>query len=101
MSVLIKGMKMPCMCSDCDFCSGLYIPSDKYICECPTSKEMDISRAIDEDCRHPDCPLVEVPDKHGRLIDADACIDYISNNDQHAWEALAYAPTVIEAEGEE
>ena len=29
-----------------------------------------------------------------RLIDADACIDYIRNNNQHAWEALAYAPTI-------
>lgn len=29
-----------------------------------------------------------------RLIDADACIDYIRNNNQQAWEALAYAPTI-------
>lgn len=29
-----------------------------------------------------------------RYIDADACIDYIRNNNQHAWEALAYAPTI-------
>ena len=29
-----------------------------------------------------------------RLINADACIDYIRNNNQHAWEALAYAPTI-------
>lgn len=29
-----------------------------------------------------------------RLIDADACIDYIRTNNQHAWEALAYAPTI-------
>lgn len=44
---------------------------------------------------------IEVPKPHGRLIDADACIDYIRNNNQHAWEALAYAPTVIEGEVEE
>lgn len=37
-----------------------------------------------------------ISEPHGRLIDADACIDYIRNNDQHAWESLAYAPTVIE-----
>lgn len=29
-----------------------------------------------------------------RLIDADACIDDIRNNNQQAWEALAYAPTI-------
>ena len=45
--------------------------------------------------------LTEVPEPHGRLIDADACIDYIRNNNQHAWETLAYAPTVIESEVEE
>ena len=45
--------------------------------------------------------LTEVPEPHGRLIDADACIDYIRNNNQHAWETLAYAPTVIEGEVEE
>lgn len=44
------------------------------------------------------CPLIEVPEPHGRLIDADACIDYIRNDNQHAWEALAYAPTVIGGE---
>lgn len=41
-----------------------------------------------------------LPKGHGRLIDADACIDYIRENDQHAWEALAYAPTIIEADAE-
>lgn len=40
--------------------------------------------------------VVEVLEPHGRLIDVDACIDYIRNNNQHAWEALAYAPIVIE-----
>ena len=98
MSLLIKGMKMPCMCSDCDFCSGLYIPSDKYICECPTSKEMDISRAIDEDCRHPDCPLVEVTDKHGRLIDADKLVEDAQFIETEM--DVNGAPTVIESEGE-
>lgn len=44
---------------------------------------------------------IEVQEPHGRLIDADACIDYIRNNNQQAWEALAYAPTVIEGEVEE
>lgn len=45
--------------------------------------------------------VIEVPKPHGRLIDVDACVDDIRNNNQQAWEALAYAPTVIEGEVEE
>ena len=56
MSVLIKGMEMP---HDCDSCKV----SD--ILDCTLWKPMDIGE------RHPECPLVEVPTPHGRLIDKD------------------------------
>ena len=55
MSVLIKGMEMPESCKKCGVTScGLYDAETWGI------------------YRHPDCPLVEVPIPHGRLIDADA-----------------------------
>ena len=56
MGVYIKGMEMP---HDCDSCKV----SD--ILDCTLWKPMDIGE------RHPECPLVEVPTPHGRLIDAD------------------------------
>lgn len=61
MSVLIKGMEMPKYCYTC--------PAYDYIhstcCVLHTEvKDLD-------DKRYKDCPLVEVPTPHGRLIDAD------------------------------
>lgn len=96
MGVYIKGMEMPKTCRDCEYCwfrtSGLKTCEAKD--KLPVGDRWDIERASF-------CPLIEVPEPHGRLIDADACIDYIRSNNQHAWEVLAYAPTVIESEVEE
>ena len=66
--------------------------------------------------RHPDCPLIELPEKHGRLIDGDAVFDWyikafnsypkiepnevrFSMNDIAG--NLLNMPTIIEAEGDE
>ena len=48
-----------------------------------------------------DCPLIEVPEPHGRLIDADALI----NDHQRTWttydlQRIANAPTIIPASEE-
>ena len=78
MSILIKGMYMPRMCSECAFMGGLICPDNVYTCDCPVEDDVcgvNITQAVDEDCKHPDCPLVEIPTPHGRLIDADALID--------------------------
>lgn len=54
MSILIKGMEMPKNCAGCFLRVG----------QC--------SKRIYMENRPSDCPLVEVPEPHGRLIDADA-----------------------------
>lgn len=110
MSVLIKGMNGYECCADCEFCGGLIIPDGIYTCDCPPTRGMNITRAIEEDCKHPDCPLVELPEKHGRLIDADALIDkcgdwYTEEGKEEGFIGtlemlLKDAPTVVEAEGE-
>lgn len=109
MSVLIKGMSGYECCADCEFCGGLIMPDDIYICECPPTRGMDITRAIEEDCKHPDCQLAELPEKHGRLVDADALIAkcgdwYTEEGTEEGFigtvEALLKdAPTVVGAEG--
>lgn len=107
MSILIKGMSGYECCEDCEFCGGLTIPDDIYTCDCPSTRGMNITRAIEEDCRHPDCQLVELPEKHGRLIDADALIADIRKNsasyfaDDFAREWVDRQPIIVEAEGEE
>lgn len=67
MSVLIKNMVMPENCMHCPFPA---VGTDAFYCHCPTmdGKEYDFEHAN----RRPfDCPLVELPEHHGRLIDAD------------------------------
>lgn len=48
------------------------------------------------------CPLVEIPEKHGRLIDADALEPDADYDDGEYWgysvAQVCIAPTVIEAE---
>ena len=113
MSVLIKGMSGYECCADCEFCGGLIIPDDIYVCDCPPTRGMDITRAIEEDCKHPDCQLAELPEKHGRLIDADALITKrggLAVDSENIVElspgwtiplesVIDIEPTVVEAEG--
>lgn len=102
MSVIIKGMSGCECCADCEFCGGLIMPDDIYVCDCPPTRGMDITRAIEEDCRHPDCPLIELPEKHGRLVDADALGDKMSGKwTVYDYQALGAMPTIVESEGEE
>ena len=85
MSILIRGMRFPKTCDECLINCGhsmLYIGVT--------------------DRRSPNCPLVEIPTPHGRLIDADELV--------RIWTGAKFygnikpivdaRPTVIEAEGE-
>jgi hypothetical protein len=73
------------------------------------SKYIDENKFVIE--RHPDCPLIEIPTPHGRLIDADAVNRKMDErietlkDDASMYEASCvatalemFAPTVIEAE---
>ena len=109
MSVLIRGMEMPQCCADCKFSDIYSYPpdyDDEYRCEL----EYFSMSYEDAQMRHANCPLVELPEKHGRLIDADAI-----NYEDEIWEKkcipilLVYiawliageVPTILEAEGTE
>lgn len=105
MSVLIKGMKMPASCYDCDLCSESMDSERNVYWTCPVLN-MDVEKYE----RREDCTLVELPKVHGRLIDADALehiIAQFSLNWEYGqgvsdcWDALLAAPTIIEAEGDE
>ena len=120
MSIRIKGMKMPDDCKTCDLCQY----DDGFWGFCFANDE----RIADEG-RREDCPLIEVPTPHGRLIDADELIKEINKRIDAAikWGVNAIAdrdeeiklraeqavatfceaslttkelPTVVEAEGE-
>lgn len=103
MSVLVKGMKMPKACCECGFN------------HCSQSRDDDTCLLLDKGIsqlfvlvdRLPDCPLVEVPTPHGRLVDADAlkatfcaeCNHTITCEDCDIdYHIERLAPTIIEAE---
>ena len=66
MSILIKDIGMPESCARCQF-SIAYYSIDGYSCAlCNGSADWSIDHRPDW------CPLIEIPDGHGRLIDADA-----------------------------
>lgn len=84
MSVLIKDMKMPEDCFSCPL-------KEEEFCNITNA----YAGRINE--RNGDCPLVELPEHHGRLVDA----DYL---EKHAGEWLSTynlidsAETIIDAE---
>lgn len=109
MSVLIKGMEMPKNCHECSLC---FVDSSAIgYCylrdECSDAESTYLERRVD-------CPLVEVPTPHGRLIDAsfeeahytsmtvNPTPDVTETDKRNSLiiiEALQMAKTIIEAEG--
>lgn len=98
MSVLIKGMEMPDSCAVCRFAGRGGYFMERIVCMF-TGKNEDAEN-VD---RLPDCPLVALPDTHGRLVDADALIADIRKNaesyfaDDFAHEWVDRQPTIVEA----
>lgn len=95
MSVIVSGMEMPENCRECPVAL-----SGKY-CRINKTHTTYIKLPIRPD----HCPLVELSEKHGRLIDADKFNEFIEKNctDNLAdlWKELVRRQaTVIEAEGE-
>lgn len=112
MGVYVKGMEMPKECEYCGFCR-FYPENGNVWCN---AKNIILKTKWKEpnwthlDVKRPEwCPLVEVPETHGRLIDAeklkneyphDTDWDYPVNTNCYVCESIDNAPTVIEAEGE-
>lgn len=110
MSVLIKGMKMPTHCTECDFWH------DGVFEHCLLNMEIQNGDVPLDEGEYPNaCPLVEIP-PHGRLIDADelrwcydnsgVADDVITKEDYDQLkvavavvrQTIDEAPTIIEAE---
>ena len=121
MSVFIKGMEMP---KNCGTCKAHFLSGNDYVCCCLTDRipksvakfhnskiDLDARKKSIEAVQRPEwCPLVELPEWHGRLIDADALCDdlmhlaacSIGHTHDRAMEMivkLQTAPTIIEADG--
>lgn len=98
MSVLVKGMEMPESCEKCklDLRTDVCRAFDEWHKEHPYS-----IRTTD---RLPDCSLVELPEKHGDLIDKQSLLkELVYIGDRPVSTGLRFireSSTVIEAEGE-
>ena len=94
------------------FINGENPPKSCYVCgwynkvQCPVNDGRYYYRVQ----RHPSCPLTEIKEPHGRLIDIKSVEDgkfvTVSNDYQRWWNGalesvIDNAPTVIEAEGSE
>lgn len=93
MGIYIKGMEMPVSCWYCDL-------DFAYAINCNEWKRPDFPHFITS--RPDTCPLTEVSEPHGRLIDADVLKERINTT---FWLEIGAiidnAPTVIESEVEE
>lgn len=59
MGVYVKGMKMPLRCNGCMLDIGF---------RCGITREDITNEIANTHNRHKNCPLVDVPETHGRLI---------------------------------
>ena len=107
MSILIRDMEMPETCDDCQF--HRYHSHNEYVCVAtPLFYPMNLanSKSIRKDW----CPLVELPEKHGRLIDESVVLEmirksmgikdlsFLYNAEKSVVNEIYHAPTVIDAE---
>ena len=103
MSVLIKGMEMPESCFHCPLRNNICYEKEKVIRDSMgrrlTVYELEkIFRVLE------DCPLVEIPSKHGDLIDRDELLELLVKDNDYATRLcfegdIKEMPTIIEAEG--
>jgi len=94
MAVLVKGIEMPFTCLTCDFhkCAG----GVGDFCSLTKRRQFRFKN------RPKDCPLIEVPEPHGDLVDRDKLRskEFIQNGDAYAVvmsRDIRNAPTVIPA----
>jgi len=108
MGIYVKGMEMPKECLECEM-QIYYSFLGRTWCKPASIILADNYKPIPFDGRPTWCPLVEVPEPHGRLIDAeklkneyphDTDWDYPVSTNCYVCESIDNALTVIEAEGE-
>ena len=105
MSVIIKGLSMPKNCLLCPCCVGEGIGMGRqHYCQA-----IDDEPHVNENHHPKNCPLIEIPTPHGRLIDANELTKNMRNYypsidhlccSQHVVTKrdIDCSPTVIEAE---
>lgn len=81
MSVLIRGMKLPDKPRNCRF-----YDIDPMGIRKPYCSVQGVCNGLE------DCPLIEVPETHGRLIDADALVEDLKRQCEEVFKIDAVSP---------
>lgn len=111
MSILIRGIQMPSECRKCFSMEYGTMTGETY-CKVNGKTLAESYRPIEFDGRPDWCPMVELPENHGRLMDADAFLERFLSVDRTVsfgmtglyvdihdiYNILISLPTVIEAE---
>ena len=106
MSVIIPNMKMPMSCLACPLAREMFncLVCVGYFKDNLTGRRVYKSdlKESDADFNRPDwCPIVPLPEGHGRLIDANELeLDLVRHNGAIGFELIGNAPTIVPAEGE-
>lgn len=93
------------------YVKGMEMPKDKYRCPfwnvdhiCLANIMGIVCDTTESTCIPDNCPMVEIPEPHGRLIDADVALENIDMADGGPCyvgkEGIDNTPTIIEAEDE-
>jgi hypothetical protein len=86
MSVLIRGMEIPTHCMDCPF----MVSRDNDDCILQSAEANENFENWEQ--MKAGCPLIEVPEPHGRLIDADALVEDLKRQCEEVFKIDAVSP---------
>lgn len=102
MSFIVTGGDIPANCFRCPLDKGVWKQEQDPFILCRYTKEIVRYDDVPTDRRLPCCGLKEMPEKHGRLIDADAMkrVWAGARIDGDIGMLLDARPTIVEAEGE-
>lgn len=95
MSVLMKGVQMPTSCLDCPIYDNYNYHCNLYSYGIPARYNYNPSK------RPEWCELEELPEHHGRLIDADTLVAESLADGAYGYvdtKEIYVAPTIVEAE---
>ena len=95
MSIVIKGIMMPTSCLDCPIYDNYNYHCNLYSYGVPARYNYDSSK------RPEWCELEELPEHHGRLIDADVLAAESLKDGAYGYvdtKEIYDAPTIVEAE---
>ena len=102
MSLIIVGMNKPNRCIDCKLCVTTEDGFGGFLYFKCLVLNKSVSEFCTDRCSY-ECPIVEIPAPHGRLIDADSLECDSEYDDGEFWAVsmvqIENTQTIIEAEG--